>query len=760
MEKLACTFRLGLVLGAIVVASLLMPRGVAADAKEAMARGDFLAAISQLRQALADIPEGDAAARLHLQLASAYHGHGQSDLAIHALGKAIAMGAGDTVARARVAEANVFTWTRAFAKAEASLALAQQFNAELDDQAMAAEIDMVTGLLEASRGAFVPARSAFERAAATEAAPLSLRAAAAVNAARAAAKVGDVDSARRWTAQARSLGDKLEDSHAKASLLVAMGSLQQVASAADRHAALSDAAGVAQRLNDQPVLVAALLEMAELYTAQNRPVDALRLTRRAAFVAQQTALPDLTYKAQWQTGRLLAEEKKLDEAIAALARALDTVESIRPDLTVRYSPVADWPEDATEPAPTFRRVIGPLYFELADLYFQRADKREGKDAEDDLLAARDTVEKFRSAEIKDYFDERCVELVTRQRRAITDVGEGTAVVYFVPLRDRLEILVTRGVHLQRFKSPVAAADLDAMAEQFRRQVETRGSYRFMALARKLHDVLIGPILPGLSGDVDTLVFVPDGSLRTVPMAALYDGKTFLIERYAVAVSPGMDLMEPRAIRRQNVKVLLSGVSEARKIDGEPFARLPYVPGELDRIGREFGATPLLDADFTVPRVQGEVAQLPYNVVHIATHGEFRSEAADSFLLAYDEKMTLDKLEQIIRPAQFRGEPVELLTLSACRTAAGDDRAALGLAGVAIKAGARSALATLWYVNDETSSIVVSRFYELLKSDPSLSKAQALQRAQAELIRFTDEDGRPHIRHPSLWSPYLIIGNWL
>jgi CHAT domain-containing protein len=114
---------------------------------------------------------------------------------------------------------------------------------------------------------------------------------------------------------------------------------------------------------------------------------------------------------------------------------------------------------------------------------------------------------------------------------------------------------------------------------------------------------------------------------------------------------------------------------------------------------------------------------------------------------------MNQLEQIVGIGQYRDKPVELLTLSACQTAAGDDRAALGLAGVAVKSGARSALATLWFVNDQATALLVSDFYQHLK-DSSVSKAGALQQAQINIL----SDRR--YRHPGYWSPYLLIGNWL
>ena len=116
-------------------------------------------------------------------------------------------------------------------------------------------------------------------------------------------------------------------------------------------------------------------------------------------------------------------------------------------------------------------------------------------------------------------------------------------------------------------------------------------------------------------------------------------------------------------------------------------------------------------------------------------------------------MAMDQLDHFLKPSQYRKNPVELLILSACQTAAGDDRAALGLAGIAIKAGARSALATLWHIDDRASSELIVEFYKQFQN-LSLSKAKALQMAQLKMI----DD--PRYKHPCYWSPFLMIGNWL
>jgi CHAT domain-containing protein len=191
------------------------------------------------------------------------------------------------------------------------------------------------------------------------------------------------------------------------------------------------------------------------------------------------------------------------------------------------------------------------------------------------------------------------------------------------------------------------------------------------------------------------------------------------------------------------------------IHAESFNSLPSVQQELAEINQMFGGVKLADAQFQRRAFASQFQGDTFTIVHIASHGLFKGSAKDTFVLTYDGKLYLNDLEKLIQPSQFRGDPVELLTLSACQTAAGEDasRAALGLAGVAIKAGARSALASLWSVNDVASARLIGAFYGQLQSNASTTKAEALRRAQLELLRV------PATRHPRYWAPYLIIGNW-
>jgi CHAT domain-containing protein len=233
------------------------------------------------------------------------------------------------------------------------------------------------------------------------------------------------------------------------------------------------------------------------------------------------------------------------------------------------------------------------------------------------------------------------------------------------------------------------------------------------------------------------------------MAALHDGKQFLIRKYAVATTPGLKLTDPRPLQKDRTNILALGLTEA--VQG--FTSLPHVSTELQTLQSFYRSTVLLNEEFHLSNIEAALQHDQFTIVHVASHGQFGREAKDTFLLAFEEKLTGAGLDQLLADFRPGDTPLELLTLSACETAAGDDRAALGLAGVAIKAGARSALATLWSVNDQASSELVIEFYRQLQA-PDVSRALALQRAQLHLL----DD--PRYDHPSYWAPFLLLNNWL
>jgi CHAT domain-containing protein len=504
---------------------------------------------------------------------------------------------------------------------------------------------------------------------------------------------------------------------------------------------LQEAITVAEEQGDKRTLSYALGYLGHLYEAEFRMDEALQLTRRALFIAQSVDAPESLYRWQWQLGRQLAATGRLDEAIASYRQAATTLQPIRIEVmrAPSESPVAG------------QETMKPMYFELADLLLQRASLTEdGNAAEGYLLAARDAIEVYKTAELRDYFKDDCVDAVRSRLTTLDRLSSDTAVIYPIMFSSRLELLMSLPTGLTRVSVPVTADRLTQEIREFRRLVEKRTTREYLPHAQQLYDWLVRPLEPHLSQpQITTLVFVPDSAIRTIPLAALHDGSSFLLNKFALAMTPGLTLTDPRPLNRDKLRFLTAGLTKS--VQG--FPALPYVAEEMASIEHLYKGDQLINDAFRKPRLEQELRDGRYGVLHIGTHGKFSTDVNDSFLLTFDGKLTMQALDQLVGLFRFRQEPLELLTLSACQTGVGDDRAALGLAGVALKAGARSALATLWFINDEASATLLSEFYRQLRN-PALSKAVALQRAQLKLLSDRIYE------HPAYWSPFLLLNNWL
>jgi CHAT domain-containing protein/Tfp pilus assembly protein PilF len=507
------------------------------------------------------------------------------------------------------------------------------------------------------------------------------------------------------------------------------------------HEIFSEAGTLADAMKDRRTSSYAWGFLGKLYEDERRYQEALQLTRRATFAAQQINAPESLYRWEWQTGRLLKKIGTIDDAIGAYRRAVRTLQSIRPELSASYGTGQT----------SFREAMGPVYFELVDLLLQRASSlQDPNQVGPYLIEAREAIELFKAAELRDYFRDDCVDTALSKITQLDVLAKSAVVIYPILLPDRTELLVSLPTGLKRVLVPVGAETLTQEVRQLRRRLEKRTTREYLPHAQKLYDWLIRPLETDLASfPIDTLVFVPDGALRTIPMAALHDGKQFLVAKYAIGITPSLNLTDPRPIKRDDMKVLAVGVTEA--VQG--FPPLPNVSAELQALHTLLKSETLVDKEFLAANLEQKLKDEQFTIVHVASHGEFGNEVDKTFLLTFDDKLSLDRLNQMVGVFRFRDDPLELLTLSACDTAAGDDRAALGLAGMAIKAGARSALATLWNINDEASVDLVVDFYRELK-DPSVSRAVALKRAQIKMLE------NPRYEHPGFWSPFLLINNWL
>ncbi|MEZ5728226.1 MAG: CHAT domain-containing protein [Burkholderiaceae bacterium] len=478
-------------------------------------------------------------------------------------------------------------------------------------------------------------------------------------------------------------------------------------------------------------------ELAELQARHGAIDAAIEASRRAAFLAQQW--PDLQYRWHWQLGRLLAGRGDVAGAIDAMR------------LAVEAAPPGAWFERPESAAATAGAGQGALHFALADLLLRQAATMASPQRKAAVLReARERIEATKAAELRDYFRDDCVTELKQRITPIDRLAPRTAAVYPILLADRTELLVSLPDGIRQIRVAVGRDEIGGMARRLRTALERRTSRAYLAPARALHRWLVAPIEALLSAaGIETLVWVPAGPLLTIPFGALHDGRSFLVERYALAITPGLQLTDARPMRRDRIRALVAGLSVA--VGG--FPPLANVVREIERVHALFGGTVLRDDDFRLARFGDLMDRDPYAIVHVASHAQFDADPSKAFVLAFDGRLGMSRLAEFVDAGRFRREPLELLTLSACQSAAGDERAALGLAGIAVRSGARSALASLWFVDDLVSTELITGFYRALRDDGLLSKAGALRRAQRALI------GDRRYRHPGYWSPYLLIGNW-
>lgn len=620
-------------------------------------------------------------------------------------------------------------------------------------KALSAAVQNDLGIVRALQGLQTEALAAFQDSAARakEENLQALAVRAQVNAARMAIQLKQFNEAASALNEAGTILSAAPASHDKADGLVnlALGYLDLAPAQPDPQgralmqaaALLQEAAAMAEERHEARLASYAYGYLGHLYESERRVDEALQLSRRAVFAAQSARAPESLYRWQWQSGRLLTRLGKLDEALSAYQEAAATLQPIRAEVSFAS-------QTSLEPG---QQTIRSLHFELADLLLQRAALMgDDPQAESYLKAARDAIEAYKAAELRDYFRDDCVDQMQARITKLDVVSPSTAVIYPIIFSDRTELLVSFPDGLKRLSVPVTSSALTAEIRSFRRTLEKRTTREYLPHAQQLYDWLLRPLGEDLRRhQVDTLIFVPDGALRTIPMSALHDGAQFLIAQYAVAMTPGLDLTDPQPINRTRAQLLSSGLTKA--VQG--FPPLPHVAEEMNYIHSLFKGEQLLDKSFVTSRLEKELEDGRYSILHIATHGQFATDVSQSFLLTFDDRLTMSQLEHLVGLFRFRQDPLELLTLSACQTGIGDDRAALGLAGIAVKAGARSALATLWFINDEASSELVSEFYRRLH-DTSISKARALQLAQLKLL----SEGL--YAHPAYWSAFLLLNNWL
>ncbi|MCU0547604.1 MAG: CHAT domain-containing protein [Oscillatoriaceae cyanobacterium Prado104] len=409
----------------------------------------------------------------------------------------------------------------------------------------------------------------------------------------------------------------------------------------------------------------------------------------------------------------------------------------------------------------------------------------------DLTEAVNRIEQGWEEDYQKYFDEdfaaplqKADQIAKTLSRLASQTKKKPALIYAIPRTDRLELIlilpdrepILRSVPEAKQRNLLAAVK-DFTGEITNLRKLNTSSY--LEPAQKLYQWIVFPLETELqAAKIETLLFCVGEGLRTVPLSALHDGQQFLVQKYSLSRIPAFKLTDINYASVRNARVLAMGASNfPEAANKEP---LPAVPLELSAIAQQWPGQSFIDRDFTIVNLQSQRLQQRYGIIHLATHAEFRPGGPNnSYIQFWDTQLGLDRM----RDLKWNNPPLELLVLSACRTALGDKEAELGFAGLALQSGAKSALASLWYVSDAGTLALMTEFYQQLRTggfkDVPIIKSEALRQAQIGAIegKVKIENGQlrssrgeiflppeipkldtKNLSHPYYWAAFSIIGS--
>ncbi|MBD2252848.1 CHAT domain-containing protein [Nostoc parmelioides FACHB-3921] len=502
----------------------------------------------------------------------------------------------------------------------------------------------------------------------------------------------------------------------------------------------------AEQLQDVRAESFVLGNLGHLYELSHQWSIAQDLTRKALNLSQSIQASDIAYRWQWQLGRVLCQGKRqcdIQEAIAAYTEAFNTLQNIRTDLIAINKNVQF----------SFRETVEPVYRRLVDLLLQSSAP-----SQDNLIQARKVIEALQVAKLQNYLQQACQDTQLELDQVINSKDQTSAVIYAIILDDRVEVILKRPNEKLDHYASKPKEKIEEVVKRLYQNLQEVGSYEEVQEdGQQVYSWLIQPIEKELKDSkIKNLVFVLDGFLRKIPMASLYDGQQYLVEKYSVSLALGLQVREPKPLDRSKMKVLAASLTEPpNKPEFSGFSELANVNQEVKEIKNTgIAVNWIADKEFTTKNFNQKLNTSNFDVIHLATHGLFSADRENTFVVTADGKLKIDDFDQLfINQQQNSNHKIELLILSACQTATGNDQAVMGIAGTTVQAGASSAIASLWDLDDEASVPFIKEFYQHL-GKPNISRAEALRLAQESLLK------NPKYDHPRYWAPYVLIGSWL
>ena len=368
-----------------------------------------------------------------------------------------------------------------------------------------------------------------------------------------------------------------------------------------------------------------------------------------------------------------------------------------------------------------------------------------------------------------------------------------ALVYTVIRDEQLDVILVpiNGAPIYRPIRDAGRKNMLPVVKDFMEKITSpryRRNNRYLASAQQLYQWMIEPIEPDLEQlNIDTLVFVMDAQLRSIPLAALHDGEKFLIEKYSLGLIPSVNLTDTSYQSLANAKLLAMGSSTFKEHN---LSDLPGVPLEVSTITQAWSGDSFLNEAFTWENLHHQISQHNYGIVHLATHAEFVPDApSDSYIQLWDRKLSLSELREFLLE---RSSPINLMILSACHSALGNETSELGFAGLAVQAKVKSAIGSIWYVDDRATLGLMSELYRQIRlafqdsenpgetDKKSKLKAEILREAQIAMLRGdvrienghlialnSDDDillppeitvDQETFQHPYYWAGFTLVGS--
>lgn len=492
---------------------------------------------------------------------------------------------------------------------------------------------------------------------------------------------------------------------------------------------------LAQNLNNNRAESYALGTIATIYNSLGKTLEATQYFEKAMGLAQSVQAWDIAYEWQWQLGRLYRVLGKVDKANQVYESAINSLEQVRGNL-LGVNPEIQF---------NFKDKVEPIYHEYMELLFSQDEVKSKR--------AVEIQEKLRLAEIENFL--QCGRLNLSSLRNEQTLKELFPIIYLIKLREQVEVVVRtpqkfyrHTVDFNQIADPIDNLLKIVQKKQFIRTEDVN----YFIYSKTLYNLLFSPIKQYLPSS-GSLGFVLDSYFQNLPIDMLYDGKKYLTDSYSIVTASSFQQLHNHSAKFQNYNILIGGISQPSPSLNDPsvpknLPALPEVKAEIENIKKNTTSVlTLIDSDFNSRSFQQKIEKNSFSLVHLSTHAQFSSDPEQTFVLTWDKPLNVKDLKFLLKN---EGDTINLLVLSACQTAKGDKRSALGIAGIAVQAGARSTLASLWLVDADSTALLMEEFYKGLKNGLVLPEALRL----AKLSLLSSEK----YFHPYYWAGFILVGN--